>query len=203
MALIMICIARLQALIGELAVRGFSRNKWGASCNACNDAYWVGKKYDKKIVFLPSECYEELIDSDPFKRGFLDQQLITSDTNLIFLPIKVVGEPWRIMVTFHPNVMSNFRKTTVNENSYTNFTKLGSGNDNELMSAHIVFELRNSEFSSKNLIQKMNQFLDCQFEDQKFLEYKDDGCKKDKRYGALMFNGSSVLGKCMFTVHFS
>lgn len=104
------------------------------------------EKCSRKIVCLPPKCYYDLIDDCSISPSPLsarcnqyldDPECDLYNAVLIFLPIQISGEPWRLMVSFHPEKMKDFELLHMASNEYMEF--LDEKNQKDLI-AHIIFD---------------------------------------------------------------
>jgi len=140
---------------------------------------WISKKFPTKIVTLPPKCYYDLMEDglstdlsfDHIFDGDAARSKLT-DVVIFFLPFKTsVGEPWRLMVSFHVNRMEQFQLLDSSSPEYKRF--LHPENERDL-TAHVIFDFSKKKFNSEKLTNQMNLLLDSQKEGCNFCDYKED-----------------------------
>ena len=153
---------------------------------------WMRKQFPTKIVTLPPKWYYDLmedglstnISSDLiFNTDVAKSQM--SDAVIIFLPFKTtVGEPWRLMVSFHPNRMEQFRKLDSSSLEYKKFFLREPDNH---LTAHVVLDFsKYQKFDSQKLIGRMNALLDSDKEGCNLCDYREERIVEEKRYNTMM-----------------
>jgi len=160
------------------------------------------EKCSGKIVCLPPKCYYDLIDDCSISPSPLsarcnqyldDPECDLYNAVLIFLPIQISGEPWRLMVSFHPEKMKYFELSHKYSEEYAEF--LDEKNQKDLI-AHIVFDFTvehdectrkgNEHTKFEELFKKMNALLECKKKKINAEDFSEEKILKDKSYRTLM-----------------